>query len=83
MSINGINVALTESDALDRSLMIELTEIDDENRRKEEEILAEFERIKPKLLRYIFYVLVKAFQIKQSLHLPKPVSISYLTSISS
>ena len=70
LSINGINVALTESDALDRALMIELTEINDENRRKEEEILAEFERIKPKILGYIFDVLVKAFQIKQSLHLP-------------
>ena len=71
LSINGINVALIESDALDRALMIELTEIDDENRRKEEEILAEFERIKPKLLGYIFDILVKAMQIKQSLHLPK------------
>ena len=70
LSINGINVALTESDALDRALMIALTEIDDENRRKEEEILAEFERIKPKLLGYIFDILVKAIQIKQSLHLP-------------
>ena len=71
LSINGINVALIESDALDRALMIELTEIDDENRRKEEDILAEFERIKPKLLAYIFDILAKTMQIKQRVHLPK------------
>jgi hypothetical protein len=51
--------------------MIELTEIDDENRRKEEDILAEFERIKPKLLAYIFDILAKTMQIKQRVHLPK------------
>ena len=37
ISINGINVALIEPDALDRSIFIELEEIDDEYRRKEEE----------------------------------------------
>jgi hypothetical protein len=71
ISLNGINVALTEPDALDRSIFIELQHIDDEDRRKEEELIAEFERIRPKLMGYIFDVLVKAMQIKPKLRLTR------------
>ena len=71
ISLNGINVALTEPDALDRSIFIELEEIDDEYRRKEEELLAEFEKIRPKLLGCIFDILVKAMQIKPRLQLTR------------
>ena len=71
LGLNGINVALTESDALDRSLFVELEEIDEEKRRKEEDLWKEFERIKPQVLGYILDVLVKAMQIKQTLHLQK------------
>ena len=70
LSLNGINIALTESDALDRSLMIELEEIGDEDRRKEEDLLGEFERIRPKVFAYTVDVLSKAMQIKTTLHLP-------------
>lgn len=44
LSINGINVALTEPDALDRSIFIEPPDIDDIARRGKEELLAEFEK---------------------------------------
>ena len=71
LSINGINVALTESDALGRSLLIELDEISDEKRRKEEDVLAEFEKLRRKLLAYIFDTISNAMKIKDSLHLPK------------
>jgi hypothetical protein len=70
ISLNGINVALIEPDALDRSIFIELSTIDDEDRRKEEELLAEFERIKPKVLGYILDIIAKAMQIKPTLRLP-------------
>jgi hypothetical protein len=69
ISLNGINVALTEPDALDRSIFIELSDIDDDNRRKEEDLLSEFERIRPKLFAYILDVLSKAMQIKPMLKL--------------
>jgi hypothetical protein len=69
ISINGINVALTEPDALDRSIFIELPDIDDIRRREKEELLAEFERIRPKLLHCIFDTVVKALQIKPTLKL--------------
>jgi hypothetical protein len=71
ISLNGINVALTEPDALDRSIFIELQDIDDEDRRKEEDLLLEFERIRPKLMAYIFDILVKAMQIKPKLRLTR------------
>ena len=71
ISLNGINVALIEPDALDRSLFIEQLEIDDENRKKKEDLFAEFERIKPNLLAYILDTLVKAMQIKPKLKLTR------------
>lgn len=50
--------------------MIELEEIGDEDRRKEEDLLGEFERIRPKVFAYTVDVLSKAMQIKTTLHLP-------------
>ena len=69
ISLNGINVALTEPDALDRSIFIELIDIDEKERRKEEDLWSEFEVIKPKLLAYIFDNVSKAIKNKQNLHL--------------
>ncbi|MGC2571397.1 MAG: hypothetical protein WA364_07790, partial [Candidatus Nitrosopolaris sp.] len=69
ISINGINVALTEPDALDRSIFIELPDIDERSRREKEELLAEFEKIRPKLLHCIFDTVVEALRIKPTLKL--------------
>jgi hypothetical protein len=71
LSINGINVALTEPDALDRSIFIELPDIDEVNRREKEELLVEFEKIRPKLLSYIFDTIVRALQIRPTLNLTR------------
>lgn len=60
--LNGINVAAVKPDLLDRSILIELNEIDDDQRKSEENMLAEFERIKPMLLGAIFNTLSKALQ---------------------
>jgi hypothetical protein len=69
LGFNGINVILTEPDALDRSITIEQDRIEDENRRQEEEIVSEFLEIRPKLLAYIFDTMVKTLQIKPSVEL--------------
>jgi hypothetical protein len=69
LGFNGINVILTEPDALDRSITIEQDRIEDENRRQEEEIVAKFLEIRPKLLAYIFDTLVKTLQIKPTIEL--------------
>jgi hypothetical protein len=71
LGFNGINVALTEPDALERSLMIDLEAIKEENRRLEAEVLAESYELRPRLLGYIFDILVKAMQIKPTIQLAK------------
>ena len=69
LGFSGINICLTEPDALDRSIMIELDRIPKEKRRLESGIISEFMQIRPKLLAYIFDVLAKALQIKPTLRL--------------
>lgn len=69
--INGINIALVEPDALDRSIMSEYKRLPDDKRRSESEVLSEFERMKPQLLGYIMDILVKVLQIKANLNLDR------------
>jgi hypothetical protein len=69
LGFSGINICLTEPDALDRSILIELMRIPRDKRKLESEILTEFEQIKPKVLGYILDILVKALKIKAGLQL--------------
>jgi hypothetical protein len=48
---------------LDRSIVIGLERITKENRKWEMDIIAEFLELRPKLLSYIFDILVKALEI--------------------
>jgi hypothetical protein len=67
IGFNGINNCLTEPDALDRSILIELLPITRETRKTDEMIFSEFELLRPKLLAYIFDILVKVLKIKDSI----------------
>ena len=49
--INGINNNLTEPDALDRSILTEFDRIRPKQRREEAKVEAEFEEMRPKLIR--------------------------------
>ena len=69
LGFNGINISLSEPDALDRSMMIELDRISKENRKVESDIMADFMQLRPQLLGYIFDILVKALQIKSTIKL--------------
>jgi len=69
LGFSGINASLTEPDALDRSMMIELQRINPENRKDEKVIMTEFFELRPKLLGYIFDILAKALQIKDTIRL--------------
>lgn len=69
ISFNGINISLSESDALDRSIMIELHRIKKELRQTESSIYEEFDKLKPELLGYMFNVLSKSMQIKDTIKL--------------
>jgi hypothetical protein len=64
IGFNGINLGATKADLLDRGLIIELERIAKANQRRIEEIWAEFNALKPKLLAYIFDTLVKVLQVK-------------------
>jgi hypothetical protein len=66
---NGINLVLTESDALDRSINIEQNRIKPRDRKQEEEMFSKFYELRPQLLGYIFDILVKALQIHPTLKL--------------
>ncbi|HEX2409386.1 MAG TPA: hypothetical protein VHJ38_19455 [Nitrososphaeraceae archaeon] len=65
IGINGINLAATKTDLLDRGIIIQLETIPKKRRRKEEDIWNEFETLRPQLLGYIFDILVKVLQVKQ------------------
>jgi hypothetical protein len=69
LGFNGINISLSEPDALDRSMMIELDRISKENRKVESDIMTEFMVLRPQLLGYIFDMLVKTLQIKPTIRL--------------
>ena len=63
--LNGITIAATKADLLDRSLTIHLEQIKDTERRKKEDVEHQFEKIKPQLLGYIFDMLVKVLKWKK------------------
>jgi hypothetical protein len=63
--LNGITIAATKADLLDRSLIIQLQEIKKSKRRKIKDIWKEFDEIKAPLLGYILDILVKVMAWKQ------------------
>lgn len=66
IGINGINLAATKADLLDRSLIIRLSRLPKRYTRKlKDDIWPAFQRMKPQLLGYIFDILVKVLQIKR------------------
>lgn len=69
--ISGINNWLTEPDALDRSIIIELERPPDYLRKEETAVEANFEELRPKLFGYILDTLVKTFRIKAEIQLTK------------
>jgi hypothetical protein len=66
VGFNGVNLAATKSDLLDRGLIIKVERIDDSAKRKKRHIWHEFEEIRPQLLGYIFDILVKFLVMRQT-----------------
>jgi hypothetical protein len=62
--VNGINLATTRADFLDRSLIIKSKRIEDRLRKKESDIEKELDRLKPHVLGYIFDILVKVLKYR-------------------
>lgn len=68
VGFNGINLAATKADLIDRGLLIQTETIPKANRKKMEEIWSEFYKIRPLLLGYIFDTLVKVLKWKKDHH---------------
>jgi hypothetical protein len=66
IGLNGINLAATKADLLDRGLVLQLLRIDDTKRRKIRDLEKEFEAIKPQLLGYVLDILVKVLKWKEA-----------------
>ena len=66
VGMNGINLAASKEDLLDRSIIISLEDIDDKDRRIPEELWREFNALKPQLLGYILDILVKVLEYEEN-----------------
>jgi hypothetical protein len=67
VGFNGVNLAATKSDLLDRGLIIKVERIDDSIKCKKQHIWHEFEEIRPQLLGSIFDILVRFLIMRQTI----------------
>ncbi len=71
IALNGINNVATRPDLLDRAILIELSRIDESNRRELSELQKNFKEDLPSILGAIFDVLSKAMKIYPDVKLDK------------
>lgn len=69
IGINGINPAAKKPDLLDRSILLKLDRISEENRREEKGVLAGFDQVRPVILGAIFDSLSAAMKLRDSIQL--------------
>lgn len=69
VGLNGINVVATKPDLLDRSILIELTQIPKKERKSESAFWQSFNELKGEILSGIFSVISKAMAIKPQIRL--------------
>lgn len=69
--LNGINVVATRPDLLDRSLLLGLERIPEDERKEENEVWEDFNSDKPKMLGAIFNTISKALTIYPNVKLSK------------
>jgi len=62
VGFNGINLAATKSDLLDRGIILPIERIDPKDRERKQKILHDFEEIRPQVLGYIFDIVVKVLR---------------------
>jgi len=66
LGFNGINLAATKADLLDRGIITALERIPESKRLKDTVVKERFAAIKPNLLGYIFDIIAKVIQVKKS-----------------
>ncbi|MCH5183006.1 MAG: hypothetical protein J1E00_02425 [Oscillospiraceae bacterium] len=70
VAISGIEMSITRSDLLDRSITVQLARIPDHMRKTEQEIWQCFHAYKPKILGAIFNTLCRAMKMVEQTKLP-------------
>src|SRR5215216_1702291 len=71
VGFNGINVAATRPDLLERGLILHLKRIPEEKKRKLKHLWKQYERIKPQVLGFIFDTLVQVLNRLKEVQLKK------------
>ena len=71
VSLNGVNMVVTKSDLLDRSLLLELDRLSASECKTERELWDDFNADKPKILGMIFSILSKAMRLFPTIKLDK------------
>ena len=71
VGFNGINVAATRPDLLERGLILHLKRIPEEKKRKLKHLWKQYDRIKPQVLGFIFDTLVKVLNRLKEVQLKK------------
>lgn len=66
VGFNGVNLAATKPDLLDRGLIVKFERVDDSVKKLDRDIWAEFEEMAPQVLGYIFDILVKFLAMRQN-----------------
>lgn len=70
-ALNGINQVVSRADLLQRSILLSLEALTEQQRRSEDDFWAEFEQDRPKILGAIFDILTQAMKLHQDVKLKK------------
>lgn len=71
VAMNGVNMGISQSDFLDRSILVKLDRISDDRRRTNEELNKSLERVLPFVLNDIFVIISKALELYNTIQLDK------------
>lgn len=71
VGLNGVNMPAQQSDLLDRSLLFKLERIPEDRRRREEDVLKEFEQRRALILGAIFDAVAKAMRLRGTIILER------------
>ena len=66
IGFNGVNLAASKADLLDRGIIIELERIPENRRLKEQDVKAQLDAIKPQLLGYIFDTIAEVIKVQNN-----------------
>lgn len=69
IGINGINIAAVQPDLLERTMLLGLDRVDDSNRKNEQELYADFEQERPKILGALFDATTRALAARPNMTL--------------